>query len=277
MIGTRNRRERRQRGTSYAGVLRDTRVTPPDEDYVVDHSAPRHSSFSWRLVSMAIIVILTLVLVFFYTSNVFYIRSISVGGLRYLSKEEVFAFADIANMHVFWVNPDHVREKLLRSASIADVRVWIGWPPHMVNIVLEEREPAIVWEQGGAAVWVDVQGRVMAQREDRPDLIVIQASESVPEGPLSDSGRVSSEIVIGALQLQELLPQVDMLRYEPAKGLGFPDDSGWQVWLGDGLHMQEKIDIYTVIESSLITRGVQPGEINVADPDHPYYSMLWGQ
>jgi hypothetical protein len=276
MIGTRNRRERRQRGTAYTGVLRDSRVTLATELPVVNHSAPREREFSWRWVSAAIIVVLSLVLVFFYTSNVFYVRSIAVGGLTYLTKEEVFAFADIANMHIFWVNPQRVRENLLRSPSIADARVRITWPPQMVHILLEEREPALVWEQGGAAVWVDVQGRIMAQRVDRPDLLVIQASEFVPEGLMSDRGRVSPELVLGALQLQTLIPTVSRLRYEPAKGLGFVDPGGWLVWLGSGQHIAEKVAIYRAIASDLTARGIQPGEVNVADPDYPYYTKQWG-
>ncbi|MFQ3645556.1 MAG: FtsQ-type POTRA domain-containing protein [Anaerolineae bacterium] len=276
MIGTRNRRERRQRGTGYTGVLRDSRVTPSVEPIAVNHSAPRDKGFSWRWVSAAIIVVLSLVLVFFYTSSVFYVRSIAVGGLKYLTKEEVFAFADIANMHIFWVNPQQVRANLLRSPSIADARVRITWPPQMVHIILEEREPAIVWEQGGAAVWVDVQGRIMAQRVDRPDLLVVQASEFVPEGPMSDRGRVSPELVLGALQLQTLIPTVTRLRYEPAKGLGFVDPGGWQVWLGTGQHIAEKVAIYRAIAADLMARGIQPGEVNVADPDYPYYTKQWG-
>jgi hypothetical protein len=276
MIGTRNRRERRQRGTAYTGVLRDSRVTLATEPPVVNHSAPREREFSWRWVSAAIIVVLSLVLVFFYTSNVFYVRSIAVGGLTYLTKEEVFAFADIANMHIFWVNPQRVRENLLRSPSIAEARVRITWPPQMVHILLEEREPALVWEQGGAAVWVDVQGRIMAQRVDRPDLLVIQASEFVPEGLMSDRGRVSPELVLGALQLQTLIPTVSRLRYEPAKGLGFVDPGGWLVWLGSGQHIAEKVAIYRAIAADLTARGIQPGEVNVADPDYPYYTKQWG-
>jgi hypothetical protein len=276
MIGTRNRRERRQRGTSYTGVLRDSRITPTTEAPAVNHSAPREKEFSWRWVSAAIIVVLSLVLVFFYTSSVFYVRSIAVGGLTYLTKEEVFAYADIANMHIFWVSPQRVRENLLRSPSIADARVRLAWPPQMVHIVIEEREPALVWEQGGAAVWVDVQGRIMAQRVDRPDLLVIQASEFVPDGPMSDRGCVSSELVLGALQLQTLIPTVNRLRYEPAKGLGFVDPGGWMVWLGNGQHMAEKVAIYRAIAADLTARGIQPGEVNVADPDYPYYTKQWG-
>jgi cell division septal protein FtsQ len=276
MIGTRNRRERRQRN-SYTGVLRDARVMTPAEGYVVDHSAPRRRPFSWRWISLMIVIVLTLVLVFFYTSSVFYVRSISVGGVRYLTKEEIFAYADIANMHIFWVDPARVRENLLRSSSIADAQVWIGWPPQMVNIVVEEREPALVWEQSGTAIWVDIQGRIMAQRQDRPDLTVIQADMAVADGPLGESGRVRQEIVLGALQLEELLPGTQVLRYDSARGLGYAHEGGWQVWLGTGTGMPEKIAIVNAMTQSLQARGIQPGEINVVDPDFPFYTVMWGR
>jgi cell division septal protein FtsQ len=277
MIGTRTRRDKRQRGTGYTGVLRDTRISAGDDRPQVEHSEPRRNSFGWRLISLAIVIVLSMVLFFFASADVFYVRSVSVGGLKYLTKEEVFGFAQIANMHLFWINPQSVRTNLLESSSIADARVWLGWPPQMVNIVVQEREPAIVWEQGGVAFWTDIQGRVMTQRQDRPDLIRIQASSTVAEGLLSDSQRVNPEIVIGALQLQQLLPNVSILRYETAKGLGFASPSGYDVWLGSGVNMAEKIKIYESVASNLQARGIQPGEINVVDPDYPFYTVMWGR
>jgi cell division septal protein FtsQ len=277
MIGTRTRRDKRQRGTGYTGVLRDTRISAGDDRPQVEHSEPRRNSFSWRLVSLAIVIVLSMVLSSFASADVFYVRSVSVGGLKYLTKEEVFSFAQIANMHLFWINPQEVRANLLESSSIADARVWLAWPPQMVNIVVQEREPAMVWEQNGVAFWTDIQGRVMEQRQDRPDLIRIQASSTVAEGLLSDSRRVNPEIVIGALQLQQLLPNMSILRYETAKGLGFASPSGYEVWLGSGANMAEKIKIYESVASNLQARGIQPGEINVVDPDYPFYTVMWGR
>ena len=40
------------------------------------------------------------------------------------------------------------------------------------------------WEQSGTANWVDIQGRIMQQREDRPDLL-----REVSEGSGLASGR----------------------------------------------------------------------------------------
>lgn len=222
------------------------------------------------------VVLLSGLLFIFSTADFFYVRSIAVGGLRYLSKEEVFAFTKVANQHVFWVDPEAVRQNLLQSPSIADARVWLDWSPQLVNIVIEEREPAIVWEQSGTALWVDIQGRIMMQREDRNDLVRVSAGDNVEQGILGQTGRVDEDIVIGAIQLQELLPEATLLRYDSVKGLGYANAQGWSVWFGVGRFMQEKVAIYRTISQDLLARGIQAGEVNIVNPDAPFYTVMWG-
>jgi cell division septal protein FtsQ len=278
MIGTRNRKDKRPRGTNYTGVLRDERLpSSGDERPAIEHSEPRQKGFSWRVVSFSIVVILSVLIGFFYSAEAFYVRSISVGGLTTMTKEEIFALADIANMHIFWINPEDVRQNLLASSSLADAEVWLGWPPQMVNIVVEERQPAIVWEQDGVAMWVDVLGRIMPQRQDRPDLIVVQANADVAQGINADRIGVDPNIVLGALQLQELMPEITILRFDSNKGLGFTNPNGWQVWLGSGTNMPEKLKIYQTMTSNLVSRGIQVGELNIVDPDYVFYTVMWGR
>jgi hypothetical protein len=265
----------RRRGTRYAGVLRDNRTRTNDDRPAVEHSEPRSTAVNWRLLSGAIVVCLSVILVMFFTADAFYVRSVAVGGLKYLTKEEVFALTNIANVHIFWINPGDVREKLMESPSIADARVTLGWPPNMVNIVVEEREPVLVWEQGDTAIWVDLQGRIMVQREDRPELIRIATQGAVDQG--KDTGHVDEEIVFGALQLQELMPDTPLLLYDANKGLGFRNTYGWDVWMGVGTGMPEKYQIYQTLAAGLVARGIQAGEVNITNPDAPYYNVLWGR
>jgi hypothetical protein len=62
-----------------------------------------------------------------------------------------------------------------------------------------------------------------------------------------------------------------MLRYHPDKGLGYQDARGWNAWLGTGTNMPEKILIYNAIVANLQARGITPSEINVSNPDAPFY------
>lgn len=264
-------RERQQRGTQYTGVLRGNRSTQTTP--TVQHSEARHN-FNWRIVSGLIVLCLSGVLTLFFTSDLFYVRSIAVGGLRYMTKEEVFSYTQIANWHIFWVESDTVRERLLNFPTVADAQVRISWPPNMVNIVIEEREPALVWEQNGVAMWIDVQGRMMAQREDRPELVRVSAEQAIDESAFVDDTHMDIDIVYGTLQLQELRPDVLVWRYHPTKGLGFRNERGWDVWFGIGTNMPEKLLIYEAISENILARGIQPGEVNIVDPDAPFYRVF---
>ncbi|MCB9452665.1 MAG: FtsQ-type POTRA domain-containing protein [Anaerolineaceae bacterium] len=268
-------RDRRRTGRTPA-VLRSVPAAKSDGQETIQHGARTSSAANWRIVSFLIVVLLSAVLFVFFWADVFYIHSISVGGLHYTTKEEVFALTGIANMHVFWVDPVEVRQAILRSPTVADAQVIVGWPPNMVQIVVEEREPAFVWEQAGVATWIDLQGRVMRQREDRPDLVRVVAENSI-EGPIGPNTQLEDSIVSGTLQLHALFPDLPFLRYDPIKGLGFQDIRGWQAWFGVGTDMPEKISIYNGIINNLLSRGIQPGEVNVVNPDAPYYSAAWGR
>lgn len=242
------------------------------EGPAIPHGSEGRVYISWRLFSGLIVLSLATVLFLFFAADAFYIRSVAVGGLRYLTKEEVFALSGVANMHVFWVDPAEVSAAILRSPTIADAVVQVGWPPQMVQIVIQEREPAIVWDQAGVATWIDLQGRVMRQWEDRPELVRVSAE--MADGPISPEIRIDPEVVNGALQLHELRSDLNVLRYHPDKGLGFKDERGWDAWFGAGTDMPERILIYNAIVENLLARGIQPSEINVVNPDKPFYCSL---
>jgi cell division septal protein FtsQ len=279
-------RERQRRASSKESgrtpaILRPRTTAPETETPVVEHGV-RPAGFAWRLVSALIVVCLIVILTLFFTFDAFYVRTISVGGLHYMTEEEIFALSGIVvpgegNQHLFWLDPEEIRQNIMRSTSVADVRVYIDWPPNAVQIIVEEREPALVWQQGGVAVWLDLQGRVMRLREDRPDLLRIMVSSALVEAPLEANVQVSADVVNGALQLQTLIPELTELRYDPYKGLGFPDERGWDAWFGVGTGMPERMLIYNALVNDLVGRGIQPGEIVVADPDAPYYTYLWGR
>lgn len=271
------KRERRQRGTQYTGVLRGNRSNV--ERPLTQHSVERGAStIRWRAVSGVIVLCLSAVLALFFFTDVFYVRSIAVGGLQYMTKEEVFTYADIADVHAFWLEPETIRRNLMRYPTVADAEVRIDFPPNMVSIIIEEREPALIWEQNGVAVWVDVQGNVMPQRAERPDLVKILVDNPLIDGPLGESGRLNVEVVYGLLQLQGLRPEVRTWNYEPVKGIGFTNSNGWMVWFGVGTSMLEKMQIYEAISSDIIAaQGIVPGEINVADPDAPFFTVVRGR
>jgi len=267
-------RERRRNSVRTPGILRTPGIALDVVERPVQHSA-RRGMASWRIFSALIVLSLLGVLALFFATPFFYIHSIAVGGLRYVTKEEVFALTGVADMHIFWVDPNTVRDSILRSPTVADATVTVGWPPNMVQVIIQEREPAVVWQQSGVLVWVDVQGRVMQQRENRADLVRIDSDDS--DGPIGPNVLVPLDVVAGALQLKNLRSNIETLRYDREKGLGYQDGRGWEAWFGTGTDMPEKLTIYETLVDNILSRGQQPLEVNVVDPDAPYYAVLGGR
>ncbi len=225
---------------------------------------------SWRLFSGALILILVGALAFFFLSDSMYVTGIAVGGLETMTVNEVYELLPVSGLHVFWLDPGTIRAKLLESPTIANATVTVGFPPNTVQVIIEEREPALVWEQAGAMSWIDLQGRVMRQREDRQTLLRIQA-DPILEGSIGVS--IDPQVVTSAIQLHDLLPELAAFRYHPDKGLGYTDPRGWEVWLGVGSDMQQKILIYNAIVADNAVQGIEPREINLVNTHRPFVSV----
>ena len=267
-------RQQKRRQVRAPGIWRGRGQTPTGERSTVEHGVRNHFGISARVLSGLIIVSLVVALAAFFGTDYFYVRGITVTGTNYLDEATIFRYAGIAEMHIFWVDPLTVRRNLLDSSiEIADADVSIGWPPEMVHIRIEEREPALVWIQSGVASLVDLQGRrlrILADDETRPELMWVLVNGNATGLPGLDEP-VPAAAVNGALQLQTLVAGIQQLRYHPSKGLGFHEPGGWDVWLGVGTDMPDKLLIYEALRENLLARGVTPTEINVAHPEAVYY------
>jgi len=215
---------------------------------------------------------MTGLLALFFSSAGFYVQTVAVGGLQTLTKEEVFGLTGVAEMHIFWVDPAQVEANLEASPTINGAQVRLGWSPQLVQIVIQEREPALIWQQAGAETWVDLQGRVMVLREDRPGLLRV-SYEGLASSALGPNDAIPEDVLQGALQLHSLFPEVEVLRYSPDYGLGFRDGT-WDAWFGTGTNMPNKVLIYNRLVGDLQARGMDLGVVSVADLDAVYYATL---
>ena len=109
----------------------------------------------------------------------------------------------------------------MRYPSVADAQVQISWPPNMITITIQEREPALVWEQNGAAFWVDIQGNVMTMRSDRADLVRIIVDDPTAEIPVG-SNAIDTDIVFGLLELARFAACYTRMALSACQGLGLP-------------------------------------------------------
>lgn len=224
---------------------------------------------SWRWLSATISVFLIVILYVMLSSPIFFVDTIAVGGERYLSPEQVFEAANIANKNLFWMDVEDIERRLEDNSSIADAQVFIGWPPNSVSIFITERDPALVWEQGNLRVWVDVNGIIMFQREERDDLLrIVYQGDTIPD--LDVNSTIDREVIAGALQLKAKLPSIKVILYDPIKGLGIREEGNWKAWFGIGTDMERRLLVYQQIVRSYYPT-IQFVEVDVSDADHPTY------
>ena len=238
----------------------------------------RYAFSRWRFVSLALCLLLGLTLLAFFTSDVFYVKAIQVRGNTFISGDEVFAYSELADYHMFWLDPDDIRAKVQRSPSVADISVEVGWPPNLVTLHVQERQPALVWSDAGEETWMDLQGRVMPARAEAPGLLHVNLVNDGTQQDKPSPADFGGDMVLGALRLREALPEDQHLDFHPIHGLGWTNEAGWQVWMGvdSAAVMDEKIKIYDVMVEDLNSRGIDAAEVNIANPDAPFYRLLWG-
>jgi hypothetical protein len=222
------------------------------------------------------------VLAIVFTTQVFYVSQIEVGGLRTVPAEEIFAESGVADYHIFWIDPDAVAKAVAEAPGVATANVRVYWPARVI-VQVTEREPALVWEQGGTRYWVDVRGNLMPQRQDLPNLIrIFSEGEAIPVGcpgpdcPGDVSGRISieREVVEGALQLKTRRADIELLYYDPISGLSFDDERGWRAYFGIGTNMGRKLLVYDAIVANLDARGVRPQYVDVSNAQAPVYRLV---
>lgn len=225
------------------------------------------------------LVVVAALLIFIAVDPMFRVKSAEVGGVRYVPAEEIFTSAEIAGQHILTIDPAAVRSRVLASPSISSAQVTLEWPARVI-IIVREREPAMVWEQGAERYWVDVNGNLMQMRRELPSLVrVTNEGQAIPfecpgpACPTAGSSRVSIDpkVVVGATQLKTLRSNIDVLYYDPAHGLSYQDGRGWRGYFGTGADMAIKLSVYETLVDNLLQRGIQPVRIDVSNPNAPYY------
>jgi cell division septal protein FtsQ len=236
-------------------------------------SGGRASAGGWS--GVVLLIVIAGVIVF--TNPVFYVLRAEIGGVQYVPAEEIYTASGIAGYHILWVDPRQVVERVKASPSLDDAEVVVQWPARVV-ILVQEREPALAWEQDGRQYWIDVNGNLMLSRQNLPELLrVVNEGKTIPfhcpGGPdcEQDSISIDPAVVQGAQQLKTLRPALDVLYYDSVRGLSFQDERGWRGYFGLGTDMNVKLAVYETLIADLATRSIRPAYIDVSNPDAPFY------
>jgi cell division protein FtsQ len=237
-------------------------------------------SIGGRLLSLGISLLLGALLYLAWTLPMFRVAGVQVAGNQRVGADEINAVLNSAGQPIFMLRPAELETRLrLNYPELASVRVRLGLP-NVVSVELTERQPVILWQQGGGFTWIDEKGVAFRPRGAADGLIPVVALAAPAAGqpsandPLSPVPFISAEIVKAVKTLAPSAPSGTPLLYDPRSGLGWADSRGWQVFFGsDGQDTALKLQVYQSLVTSLAGRGTYPVFISVQYPSAPFYRM----
>lgn len=204
----------------------------------------------------------------------FHVAEAAVHGNTLLSASQIRSIAQVDGKLIFAVNTEEVATRLQELPEVSATGIEVGWP-NTVDIRVQERQPAVAWNDAGRTWWLSLDGMGIVERDAALNLVHVETSE--PFLQISDdalSPVIEPSLLQAAVTLKEQLPEADHLQYDRLYGLGYEDLRGYLVYFGAEGDMALKMRIYEAIVMKLEGEGYPVDMINVADPSAPYFRLV---
>lgn len=242
-------------------------------------SMPRFKA-NWRFASLVIAIFLGVTIYLALTLPYFQVPAATVFGNNRYTAEELNSVLGVNGKSIFTVQPEQVRVRLLTNYPellSAEIKVYL---PNHVQVIVVERQPVIVWQQGGGYTWIDASGVAFRPKGNVDGLVVVNGVDTPPASnvtatdPLTPPPYLDEGLVDAILALAPLVPANTTMTYTAADGLGWSDPRGWRVAFGSSAHdMPLKMRVYTALVATLTASNKIPEFISVVHPDGPFYRM----
>lgn len=229
----------------------------------------------WRLLSASLSVLLALALWWLWNASAYRIQTVELAGAERVTPADVLTLIPLRGTPIFAVDVRMLQAQVQAAfPELASPRVHVGLPAR-VRIQALERQPVLVWVQGGHTVWVDMQGIGFPPRGEVPGLVEVRAETNPPLGEAPLPGQVlPSQIVAACLQVARLAPQGAPLVFSREHGLGWQDPLGWQVYFGMQLDdIADKLRTYAALVQYLQSNDIHPVFISLEYTRAPYYRL----
>ena len=257
--------------------------------------------FSSRWLSLALLLLMAFSIYLTGQSDDFYLTEVPVVGASSIPAWEIVEASGLGGMHIFAANPAKAAEAVAEVPGVVSASVELEWP-NLVNIHIVEDSPVAIWVEGEHQYWITQEGGFIPARSAALGLLRIESevtkAEAVtavltasseeavveeglepaePTTPAAQAQFVPQDVLVGALQLQQLRPNIEKLSFEPGSGLSYEDGRGWTAYFGSGDDMAQKLVVYEKIVEELTAQGITPVYISVSNQERPYYYGSGGQ
>lgn len=256
---------------------------------------------SSRWLSLALLLLMVFSIYLTGQFDDFYLSDVPVVGASSIPAWEIVEASGLGGMHVFAANPAKAAEAITKVPGVVSASVQLEWP-NVVTIQVEEDSPVAIWVEGDHQYWVTQEGGFIPARSAAMGLLRIESEvtkaevvtavlaensegvggeggteTAVPATPAAQAQFVPQDVLVGALQLQQLRPNIGKLSFEPGSGLSYQDGRGWTAYFGSGNDMAQKLVVYEKIVEELTAQGITPVYISVSNQERPYYYGSGGQ
>ncbi len=230
--------------------------------------APLRFHWLWRALLALVVVIVALAL-WVLLDDRFYVYSADVEGTVRVSPREVFWASDLPGLHVLWVKPGEIEAQILAALPGLESAEVACRLPSNCAIAVVERQPRMVWSDGGQLWGVDADGVIFPAEAAFTEAWVVRGPLPQDEdGLLAEPARVAlAELWASGI---EMSPE---LTYMPSRGFVITDRRGWSVIVGQGAGMDERLQTLEVVAAHLEAQQVTPKFVDVRFPKAPYYSL----
>ncbi len=236
----------------------------------------------WRLLSLILAGVLSYGIYFMWTSPFFQVTSPVVTGNVRVESQEFIKIMAMEGKPAFLVVPSDVRAAILNAFPEVE-SLDLDFPfPNKVSLQVKEREPVLIWRQGGQTVWIDLFGIPMLPRGQAGSwhMVTAEGGAVAPEAidPVNQPGQykpvIGTEVILAILNLANMTPSGTSIAYDTRYGLGWVDPKGWKVYFGFNTdNLDSKLAQYAGIVTNLDRQGIQPKIISVQYPYAPFYRL----
>lgn len=207
------------------------------------------------------------VLVLLFASDLFYVQTAEINGLRFSRKSEVYRAANVHGASVFWVDGQEAAQSIERLPYVRSATVH-PLLPDKVRIDVVEREPVAVWRVAGQDVWVDSEGVAMPVASPLNTMPVLEDRDG---SSLGEAKRVDPDLVYNVLTLHRRLPEAGSLAYDKLHGLNFGLPDGAVVYLGWPEDVERQLQELSALQATLASQGALAREIDLRYEGGYYY------
>jgi hypothetical protein len=299
--GQRLRKQPTVRRVQSAQAIRMPRVATPDTPKVPRRPRQRQrqqGNFSWgwlrtfvfsaRWMSLGLLSLTLFALYLAGTEQAFYLTTVPVSGAVSIPPGEIVSASGLGGAHIFAADPNEAARRVAELPGVVSSKVTLAWP-NQVTIEIVEDTPVAIWQEGAQQYWITRYSQLIPARTPAIGLLTIEyevpptpSAQEVGVGEMMGGegetavsnaaiGFIPEDVLLGALQLRQLRPNIDKLYYRPASGLSYDDGRGWRAYFGSGTDMNQKLSVYETIVADLLSRQIQPAYISVSNQEKPYY------